>query len=145
MNNGNPLSSSDSEMASKIKKTFVKNCHATYDLKIKINFLSLIMVDYDLFNNRSKRPNFLISPYLTILNLEVDRLSLQQPEYEMDRTGYPVNYNIFEIGYCGHPNFPYTNIQLKQSSDLILSHFQEEDHLLINDTLRNKKTQLVSL
>ena len=43
----------------------------------------------------------------------------------MDRTDYPVNLNKIEIGYCGHPNFPYTNIQLEQSSDLILSHFQE--------------------
>ena len=31
MNNGTPLSSSDSEMASKIRKSFMKNCHATFD------------------------------------------------------------------------------------------------------------------
>ena len=33
MNDGTPSSSSDSEMASKIKKHFVKNCHAMFDKK----------------------------------------------------------------------------------------------------------------
>ena len=74
-----------------------------------------------------------------MINLEADRISLQQLEYEMDCTDYPVDYNFFEIGYCGHPNFPYTNIQLEQASDIILSHFQEEDHPFNNDTLRNKR------
>ena len=41
----------------------------------------------------------------------------------MDRTEYPVDYNYFEIGYCGHPNPPYKNIQLEQASDLILHIF----------------------
>ena len=56
-----------------------------------------------------------------------------------------LSITIFKVGYCGHPNFPYTNIQLEQASDLILSHFQKEDHSFIIDTLRNKKTQLVYL
>ena len=34
---------------------------------------------------------------------------------------------------------------LNQASDLILSHFKEEDHFFIKDTLRNKKIQLVLL
>ena len=63
----------------------------------------------------------------------------------MDCTDYPVDYNSFEIGYCGHPSFLYTNIEIKQTSDLILSHFQEYDHPLIIDTLRNKTTQFVYL
>ena len=67
-------------------------------------------------------------PFLTMLNLEVDRIYLQKLEYEMDRTYYPVDYDFFEIGYCGYPNFPYTNIQLEQANYLILSHFQIEDH-----------------
>ena len=54
-----------------------------------------------------------------------------------------LSITIFEIGYCGHPNLPYKNIQLGQASDLILLHFQEEYHYLINDKLINKKTQLV--
>ena len=40
INNGTPLPSSNSEMASKIKKSFVKNCHATFDKKMKINCIS---------------------------------------------------------------------------------------------------------
>ena len=63
----------------------------------------------------------------------------------MGHTDYPINKNFSEIGYCGHSNLPYTNIKLKQATNLILSHFQEEYHSLINDKLKNEKTQLVSL
>ena len=63
----------------------------------------------------------------------------------MDCTDYPVDYIFFEIGYCGHPNFSYTNIQFEQTSDLILLHFQKEDHSFIRDTLKNNNTQLVYL
>ena len=80
-----------------------------------------------------------------MFNLEVGRISLPQLEYEMDFTDYPAGYNFFLIGYCGHPNFPYTNIQLEQASDLALSRFHKEYHTFINYTLRNKKTQLVYL
>ena len=138
MNNRTILSYSDSEMASKIKKRFVKYFHATFDKKKKINCISLIMDDEDQFKNRSKRPTFVLRLFLTMLNLEVERLSPQKLEYEMDCTDYPVDYNFFEIGYCGHPTYPYTNIQLEKAIDLILSHFQEEYHFFINDTLRNK-------
>ena len=69
---------------------------------------------------------------------------MDRTDYPVNYNDYPVNYNCFEIGYCGHPNFPYTNIQLKQAIGLILSHFQEDYHSFINDTFR-KKTQLVSL
>ena len=63
----------------------------------------------------------------------------------MDRSDLPDDYSFLEIGYFGHPNFPYTNIQLEQASDLIPSHFQKEYHSFIHDTLKNKKTQLVYL
>ena len=112
MNNGTLLSSSDSEITSKIRKSFVKSFHATFDKKTKINCISLILDDGDQFKNRSKVRTFLLRPFLTMLNLEVDRLSLQKLEYEMYCTDYPINYNFFEIGYCGHPTYPYTNIQL---------------------------------
>ena len=57
-----------------------------------------------------------------------------------------LSITIFEIRYCGHPNFPYTNIQLEQASDLILSYFRKEDHSFIHDALKQKKkTQLVYL
>ena len=77
MKYGTPLLSSDSEMASKIKKRFVKNCHATFDKKMKSNFLSL-KIDYnDLFQNWSKISTLLPRPFLTMLNLEVYIISLQ--------------------------------------------------------------------
>ena len=50
-----------------------------------------------------------------------------------------------EIGYCGHPAFPYAHIQLEQATKLIPSKFQEEEYPFIYDTLNNKKTQLVCL
>ena len=62
-------------------------------------------------------------PLNSMLNSEVDRLSLQQLEYEMDPTDYPVDYKNFEIGYCGHHIFPYAHIQLEQATNLIPSHF----------------------
>ena len=80
-----------------------------------------------------------------MLNFEVEILSLRQLEYEMDCTVYPVDYNFFEIGYCGQPYLPYVNIQFKQATNGKLSHFQEEDHPFIHDTPKNKKKQFVSL
>ena len=50
-----------------------------------------------------------------------------------------------EIGYCGHPKFPYAHTQLKQANNLIMSYFQEEDYSLNHNTLKNRKTNLVSL
>ena len=75
----------------------------------------------------------------------VDRISLQQLQHEIERADLPDDYNCFEIGYCGHPAFPYAHIQLDQSTKLILSYFQEEDNPNIYDTLSNKETQLVFL
>ena len=60
-------------------------------------------------------------------------------------TDYPDKYNFFELGYCGHPKYPHSNIFIDQASDLIFSHFKEADHPFINDALWNKKIQLVSL
>ena len=85
-----------------------------------MNCYSLKAEDDALFNNRLKIPAFVLRPLMFMLNFEVDILSLQQLEYEMDCTYYPVDYNYFEIGYCGHPNFPYANIQFKQANNLIL-------------------------
>ena len=85
----------------------MKIFHATFDKKMKINCLSLIIGDDDLFKNSSKISTFVIRSFLNVLTLELDRLSLQKLEYEIDRTDYPVDYNFFEIGYCGHPILPY--------------------------------------
>ena len=62
-----------------------------------MRFYSL-KIDYDaLFKNRPKIPAFVLIPLKSTLNFEVDRLSLQQLEYEMDCTDYPVDFNFFEI------------------------------------------------
>ena len=37
---------------------------------------------------------FVLRPLNSMLNSEVDRLSLQRVEYEMDYTDYPVDYNL---------------------------------------------------
>ena len=75
----------------------------------------------------------------------MDRLSLQHLEYEMNFTDCTDKYNFFEIGYCGHPKYPYSKIFPDQASDLIISHSKEEDHSFIKDALRNEKNQLVPL
>ena len=80
-----------------------------------------------------------------MLNHVVDIISLQQPEYEMERIDISDYYNFFEIGYYGHPNLPYAHIQLDQATKLILQHFQEEDHTYIYDNLGNKNKKLVCL
>ena len=89
---------------------------------------SLKIDDDALFKNSSKIPPFLLRPLTSMLTFEGDILSPQKLEYEINCTDYPVDYNCFETGYCGHPNFPYENIQFKQATNLILSHFWEEDH-----------------
>ena len=63
----------------------------------------------------------------------------------MDCADLPDDCNFSKIGYCSHPTFPYAYIWLKQPTEFILSNFQEEDHPFIHETLKNKKTQLVSL
>ena len=63
----------------------------------------------------------------------------------MDSTGYPDDHNFSELGYCGHTQFPYSNIFLDQASDLILSQFQEEDNTLIIKSLGDKNINLVAL
>ena len=52
--------------------------------------------DDALFKNRSKKPAFLLTPLKSMLNFKVDRLSIQNLEYEMDRTYYPVDYNFLK-------------------------------------------------
>ena len=50
----------------------------------------------DLFKNRSKIPTFVIRLFLTMLDLEVDRIYLHKLEYEMNRIDYPVDYNCYK-------------------------------------------------
>ena len=87
MNDEPPLYSSDSEMASKEKK----NRHSTFEKQVKINFYYPKIQDDALLKNRSKRPAFIIRPLNSMLNIEVEILSLHQLDYKMDRTDYPFN------------------------------------------------------
>ena len=60
-------------------------------------------------------------------------------------TGYPDDNNFFELGFCGHTQFPHSKIVLDQASDLILSQFQEEYHPFIRKALQDEDIHLVSL
>ena len=63
----------------------------------------------------------------------------------MYSTGYPDDHKLFELGYCGHTQFPHLKIFLDQASALILSQFQEEDHPFIRKALQYEDTHLVAL
>ena len=46
-----------------------------------------------------------------MLDRVLDRIYLQQLEYEMEFVDLPDDYIIFEIVYCVHPAFPYARTQ----------------------------------
>ena len=87
-----------------------------------------------------KNTDFVLKLLYSMLNHIVNRISLQQFDYEMERVVIPDDSIFLEIGYCCHPAFLYAHIQLEQATKLRLSHFQEEKHPFIYDTLGNKKT-----
>ena len=66
----------------------------------------LIKADNVMFKIRKIFPKFVLTPFQHFLDLKLDRLSLQQLECEIDSTGYPDDHNFFELGYCGHTQFP---------------------------------------
>ena len=72
----------------------------------------LIESDNVLFKNRKIFPKFVLAPLRRLLDSKLDRLSLQQVECEMDSTGYPDDHNFFELGYCGHTQYPHSKIFL---------------------------------
>ena len=47
----------------------------------------------------------------------------------------PNDYNFLLVNY-GHPTFPYAHIQLKKATKSIHSHFREEEHPFIHNTLK---------
>ena len=85
MENGITSSSSDSEMPPNRKEIR----HATFKIQMKIHCYSLKAEHYALFKNRLKKPAFVLKPLKAILNPVVDRSSLQQLEYEMERDDLP--------------------------------------------------------
>ena len=64
--------------------------------------------DKVLFKTRKFLPQFVLAPLRSFLNLNLDRLYLLQLECEMDSTGYPNDHKFFELGYCGHTQFPHS-------------------------------------
>ena len=102
MNNGTSLSSSDYETTPKFKKSFGGNINAKFDVFMKTRYDFIIEADNELFNNRTQKLTFVLCSFQQMLNPKLDRLSLQQLEYELDYTDYPDKYNFFELGYCGH-------------------------------------------
>ena len=79
----------------------------------------LINSDNVLFKIRTTKPKFLLPSFQHFLNSELDTLSLQKLECEMDSTGYPDDHNFFELGYCGHTQYPHSKSFLDQARALI--------------------------
>ena len=97
MNNENSSSSSDYETTPKFKKGLGGNINAKFDVFMKTRCDIIIEADNKLFKNRTQEPMFVLCSFQKLLNSELDRLSLQQLECEMDRTDYPDKYNFFEL------------------------------------------------
>ena len=144
-NNGTSSSSSDDEFKPKYKKSYGENINANFNAFMYSRREELIEADDVLFKNRKIFPQFVLAPLRGFLNPRLEKLSLQQLECELDSTGYPEDHNFFELGYCGHTQFPHSNIFLDQASALILSQFQEEDHPFIRKALQDEGINLVSL
>ena len=117
--------SSDDETTPKYNKRYGENINANFNAFMVKRCEDLIEADIVLFENRKIFPKFVLAPFRLFLDSKLDRLSLQQLEFEMDSTGYPDDHNFFELGYCGHTQFPYSKIFLDQASDFILLQFQE--------------------
>ena len=94
MNTGTYLSSSDYETTPKFKKSFGGNINAKFDVFMKTRCDLTIEAGNELFNNRTKKPTFVLCSFQLLLNSKLDRLSLQQLEWEMDCIDYPEKYNF---------------------------------------------------
>ena len=106
-NNGTSSPFSDYETIPKYKKRFGVNINAKFNTFMNKRCEIIIKADNDLFNHRTTRPKFVLTSFQHFLDSKLDRLSIQQLEFELDSTGYPDDYNLFELGYCGHTQFPY--------------------------------------
>ena len=111
-NNGTSSSSSDYEFTPKYKNSYGVNINANFNAFMDRRCEELIVADNVLFKNRKTFTKFLLAPLRLFLDSKLDRLSLQQLECEMDSTGYPDDHNVFELGYCGHTQFPHSKIFL---------------------------------
>ena len=95
-NNGTSSSSSDDEFTPKYKKSYETNINANFNAFMERICEEIIEADNALFKNRKTFPNFVLAPFCRFLDSELDRLSLQQLECEMDSTGYPDDQNYLD-------------------------------------------------
>ena len=93
--NGTSSSSSDNETTPKFKKRFGTNYNAKFDARMKKRCEFIIKADNDLFQKRTRKPMLVLTSFQNFLNSDLDRLSLQRLECEMDSSGYPEKYNFF--------------------------------------------------
>ena len=96
-NNGTSSLSSGNEITPKYKKSFKHNINANFNAFMTKRCEIIIKADNDLYNFRTKRPKFVLTSFKHFLDSKLDRLSLQQLEFETDSAGYPDNYNFFEL------------------------------------------------
>ena len=144
-NNETYSSSSNDETTPKHKRSFGRNKNAKFNEFMVRKCGNLLMADKVLFKTRKFFPRFVLAPLRSFLNLNLDRLSLLQLEREMYSTGYPDDHKFFELGYCGHTQYPHSKIFLDQARALILLQFQEEYHPFIRKALQDEHIHVVSL
>ena len=94
-NNGTSFLSSDNETTPKFKKSFEKNIKANFDAHMKTRCELIIKADNEVFNKKTNKPMFVLTSFQHFLDSNLDRLSHQQLEFEMDSAGYPEKYNFF--------------------------------------------------
>ena len=72
---------------------------------MKTRFEFIIKADNEVFNIKTNKPMFVLTSFQHFLDSDLDKLSLQQLEFEMDPAGYPDKYNCF-IGILWSPSVP---------------------------------------
>ena len=88
-NNGTSSLSSDDELTPKYKKLFGVNINANFNSFMDKRCEIIIKADNVMFKIRTTKPKFALTSFQHFLDSKLDRLSLQQPEFEMDSNRYP--------------------------------------------------------
>ena len=78
----------------KYKKISKHNINANFNAFMTKRCEIIIKADNDLFDFSTNRPKFVLTSFQNFLDSKLDRLSLQQLEFEMDSAVYPDNYNF---------------------------------------------------
>ena len=80
------------ETTPKYKKSFGGNINANFNAFMDKRCEIIIKADNDIFNFRTIRPKFVLTSFQHFLDSNLDRLSLQQLEFEMDSAWYTDKY-----------------------------------------------------